>query len=300
MLIGKPSIPLLITKTLPLYKTDRGVKCEVYTPGTSSSPGSLLTTLTLTHRSGGTYATHYTPPENHDILDLLFKVYTDTTYATLDNAYLPIPEQLYLAGLSGSGGGMNLGGYSSIKLTDKDKKEIADLVFDKIKPLVSDIKIPDIDLSNIENGIKKTDLSIIQLSNDIQNSFISKINKILDIFKLNSENNKTNKKEIIILINNLDKILNDNYRKSTEQINNIDQKLNYLNHQGVDKRVENTLDENKKYLEKLQNKSFQILLLELNKKFNSIEDMHKSNSIDLKTIKLLTSLLDKFINTQKK
>lgn len=107
MLYGKSSEPVRLLTVLPFYTTDRYVQAEIYAPGTSSGGETQLTTVNLTHRAGGRYSAFYTPPENYDFLDVVYKVYEDSGYTTLDTAYSPTHEQLVLNGYS-SGGGLPL------------------------------------------------------------------------------------------------------------------------------------------------------------------------------------------------
>ena len=299
-LTGQPGVPLLLTNALPLYREDKGVQAEVYSNGTSTSPGNLLTTLNLLHQSGGVYSVLYTPPEEHSVLDIIYKVYTDTTYTTLDKAYLPIKDQLNVQGLGGAGRGYPLGegSTSRIGLTDKEIEKIINGVIKEIKPLVN-VEIPKVDLSGTNELIKDSNSKLVQFSTDIQKSINEKIKNTLKAIETKKED-KTTQKQIVKLVSDLQNLQKDNHKRMQEQVNTVDQKVNHLDHIKVGNRVEELLAKSNKKTDESNNKAFQIMILEMKKDFETMRGMQKTNSQDLKTIKLLTTLLDKFINKQSK
>lgn len=295
MLFGQAGVPIRLSKTIPLYKTNRYVQAEIYDPANTGVNQTLLDTVNLLHEASGRYSGWYTPPENYKYLNVDFKVYTDSGYTTLDNAYLPIPEQLVLDSFgSGAFGG---GGGSIFRLTEKDKKEIAEMVIKEIKPLVN-IKTPKIDMASTNDLIRDNSLKIIQFSNDIQNSIKIKIERALKAIEMKKED-KTIQESIVKLVTEVQKIQKDNHKQMQEQVNTVDQKVNHLDHIKVGERVAGLLEKSNRKTDESNNKAFQILFLELNKKFEDMKKIQKVNTQDLKTIKLLTTLLDKFVNSPK-
>ncbi|MFZ5559374.1 MAG: hypothetical protein ACOZAL_01105 [Patescibacteria group bacterium] len=202
--IAKPNEPILLTYTVPFYKTDKVVKVEVYSPGTSAAPGNLLSTETLTHQSAGRFAKLYTPPADQDFLDLVYKVYkSDGT--TLDLAYTPFIQQLVLNGYSAGGG--TYGGTTVQPLSDDDYEKIAEKIWQKRIDKITEKNSaavylkqqPETDLAGIQRIVQTENKNLSELGVSIQNMItkgFNKFNTLFDLPKLFKEKFKEKEKFI--------------------------------------------------------------------------------------------------------
>ena len=127
MIFGKTNVPLRLFYDIPDYTTDKGVKAEVYSGGTTSGGSSLLQTVTLPHNAGipGRYEAMYTPPDGvGDLLSVRYVIYTDTNYTDKFIGYGVGSEQIVLN--SGVG---QLGGGGSFGITTRNVTDIAEKVW---------------------------------------------------------------------------------------------------------------------------------------------------------------------------
>jgi len=197
MIFGKTNVPLRLFVDLDGYVTDRGVKAEVYAPGTSSAGSTLITTVTLTHNSGivGHYEALYSPPDGYDdLLYVRYVTYTNTGYGTRDTTYPPKSEQIVLnSGVGQLGGGSISSFRFDYQLAAKEiKKLLKNVDLGKIEKLLFEIKDG---LEKQERkvealvlgGLGKVDALVKQSSKQIEGAVAKGISMVVDEVSANNQ-----------------------------------------------------------------------------------------------------------------